>query len=54
MKQSEILTKLNEVFPATFLENLLLDEDRETFNAMTPEQKKVVRKALMFGMCIAE
>ena len=32
-----------------FLENLLLDEDRAAYAAMTPAQRTVVRHAFRFG-----
>ena len=32
-----------------FLENLLMQEDRDAYNAMTPEQKRIVRFAYIAG-----
>lgn len=55
-----ILTKTNSTRGALipksfdekrFLENLLLDESRETYASMTKDQRHLLRAAYRFGWC---
>lgn len=41
--------KMPEFPQERWLGNLLLDEDRECFKLMTPEQKRLVRFAYKYG-----
>lgn len=46
---------LTSPFPESkFLENLLFDSDRATYNDMTADQKRLIRFAFYYGYLMAE
>jgi hypothetical protein len=54
---NEVAKKLIEPYKFdvdSWLDNLLLDEDRETYRNMTTQEKKIVRFAYIRGCMITE
>ena len=45
-----MLPRFTKEVEKEWLENLLLNEDRETYHAMTADQKRVVRFAYLYGI----